>query len=221
MLLVSCGDGEVVSYCGRGDESIGKTDSCLSRNAPGPLGHNPVDRHLAEWSEELGSHVSGRVPREQFSSGDDRIVQSMLSRPQFHRTTQMVDEDIGIDEDVSHGSRYPGMARSRRVRPRTLPPARQSDRCHVAGIARLRAERVQPSSRLQRRPLDRFENATRNRSRSEYARSPYIKCIHQLGRFRWADLPADVSLLQPHVRGGCGRCSLAVGQQAIDLAEDQ
>ena len=96
---------------GRGDERVGKADAGVPTYPSRTLGNSPVDGHLSQRAEQGGDDVGRRCAGEQLGASDHRVMQPMPARSEFDGPTQMVDEDIGIDEDVSHDPTRRGTAR--------------------------------------------------------------------------------------------------------------
>jgi hypothetical protein len=88
--------------CGCGNESVRKTNSGLSPDPTRAFRYRAIDRELPEWSKNRARQIRGGVACEQLRSGDDRIVQSVTARRQLASTSEVVDEDVRVDEDVSH-----------------------------------------------------------------------------------------------------------------------
>ena len=96
------------------DESVRKADTDLSPDSSSSFRHLTVDGNLPKRSEQRAHKVRSSIAGGEFGSGDDRIVQSVASRSEFSSTSQMVDEDVGVDQNVSHGPIRLGWALLRR-----------------------------------------------------------------------------------------------------------
>ena len=90
--------------CGRGDKCVGKSDPELPRDPTGPLGHSTVDAELSERREQLAGEVRSGVAGEEFGSGDHRVVEPVPTGCKSNRAAEVVDEDVGVDEKVSHAA---------------------------------------------------------------------------------------------------------------------
>ena len=93
---------ELVLDRGCCDESVGKAESALSSNPPSPFRYHPVDSDFPKWSKECAHQVGGGVAGKELGSGDDRVVDPVTAGSQFPGAAQVVDEDVGVDEKVSH-----------------------------------------------------------------------------------------------------------------------
>ena len=103
-----------------GDQGIGETQSELSRDSTGSLGHRAVNDELAKRGEQFRRKVRRYIAREELGSSDHRVVQSVTAGLDLAGATEVVDEDICVDEKVSHAANYRETERQRRVGPRTF-----------------------------------------------------------------------------------------------------
>ena len=102
VLAVAGDEPEAVFESGSCDERVGQTCPELSNESSGPLGDGAVDVKLAERREELRREIGRGVAGEQLGTRDHRIAETVTLRPQFPRASEVVDEDVGVDEEVSH-----------------------------------------------------------------------------------------------------------------------
>ena len=107
--------------CGRGDEGVGKSDSELPRDPTGALGHSPVDAEFSERREQLAEEVRGGVAGEEFGAGDHRVVEPVATGYESNSAAEVVDEDVGVDEEISHAATRRARARLQTVRHQTWP----------------------------------------------------------------------------------------------------
>ena len=92
------------------NEGVGETDSALSTDSAGTFSHRAIDRDLPEGCKERADQIGGGVAGEELGSGDDRVVQSVTPRNELASASEVVDEYVGVDEDVSHDPIRPGSA---------------------------------------------------------------------------------------------------------------
>ena len=102
--------------CGGGDECVGQSDPELPRNATGALGHCTVDGEFFERREQLSGEVRGCVAGEEFGSRDYRVVEPVPTGYESDLAAKMVDEDVGVDEKISHAATRRETVRSQMVR---------------------------------------------------------------------------------------------------------
>lgn len=121
MLAVSRDQTEIVFNRGRGDEGVGKPDSELSRDPTGALGHGPVDAKFSEGREQLNGEVRCGVAGEEFCAGNHRVVEPVATGYESCCSSEVVDEDVGVDEEISHAATRRARAWSRPVRRQTWP----------------------------------------------------------------------------------------------------
>ena len=102
VLPVAGDDPEAVFEGGRGDERIGQSRPMFAGDPARPLGHRAGDVELSERCEGLHRQIGRGVAGEQLSTRDDRVAEAMALRLELARTAEVVDEDVGVDEKVSH-----------------------------------------------------------------------------------------------------------------------
>ena len=99
---------------GGGDECIGHLDAG-TREPPSVFCDRPVDVQFAEWREK---HADGflilRAAAEELRSRDDRIRDAMPGDGQPTGPAQHVDEDVGVEQKVSHAIPVAALAFSKR-----------------------------------------------------------------------------------------------------------
>ncbi len=105
--------------CGRCDERVGESDSELPRDPAGALGHSPVDAEFSERREQLGGEVCGGAAGEEFGAGNHRVVEPVATGYESTSAAQVVDEDVGVDEEISHAATRRTKARLQTVRHQT------------------------------------------------------------------------------------------------------
>jgi len=88
---------------GCSDEGIGEPDAALSADSSGLFCHCAFNRNLAKRCQESAHKVGGGITCAEFCSGDYRVVQSVFAGRKQVGTSEVIDEDVGIDEYVSHG----------------------------------------------------------------------------------------------------------------------
>jgi len=87
---------------GRGDERIGHGD-LGTRESPGLFRDRRVDVQFAERREkDADVLLILRAAAEEFRSRDDRVRHAMSGDGQAPRSAQHVDEDVGVEQEVSH-----------------------------------------------------------------------------------------------------------------------
>lgn len=102
----------------RRDQGVGKPEPELPGDAPGALRDRSINRDLAEGSQQACDERAGGGAGEQLRSRDDRVVQAVPSWLELCRASQVIDEDVGVDEQVSHGATCPAKEPSRWGQPR-------------------------------------------------------------------------------------------------------
>lgn len=107
--------------CGGGDECVGQSDPELQRDATGALGHSAVDGEFSERRKQLSGEVRGCVASEEFGSRDYRVVEPVPTGYESNRAAKMVDEDVGVDEKISHAATRRATVRSQMVRRQRWP----------------------------------------------------------------------------------------------------
>ena len=110
---------EPVFESGRCNERVGKPCPELSNDPAGSLGHGAVDVKLAERREELRREIGCGVASEQLGTRHHRVAETVALRPELARSSQVVDEDVGVDEEVSHVASRRATGLLRRVPLRT------------------------------------------------------------------------------------------------------
>src|SRR5205085_6621483 len=80
-----------------------------------------VDGQLAKGAQQPDHHVARGGAGEELRACDHRIEQAMLFRLELVSSAQMVDKDVGVDEEISHVPTCRGLAASRREPRRTSP----------------------------------------------------------------------------------------------------
>lgn len=102
------GQTKPVFDCGCCDEGVGEPDAALSADSAGTFGHRAIDRDLPERSKEGADQIGGGVAGEELGTSYDRVVQPVTAGRELSGASEVVDEDIGVDEDVSHDPSRPG-----------------------------------------------------------------------------------------------------------------
>lgn len=122
------------------NDGVGQTDAALSTDSASAFRHRAIDRDLPERGKESADQIGGSVARKELGSGDDRVTQSVTAGNEPASASEVVDEDVGVDEDVSHDPIHPGSAPWRPELRRTWPPAPTRDRVsRPRGMSRERA----------------------------------------------------------------------------------
>ena len=121
MFAVPRDETETVLDCGRGDEGVGKSDFELPRDPTGTLGHSPVDAEFSERRKQLAGEVGGGVTGEEFGACDHRVVEPVATGYENNRAAEVVDEYVGVDEEISHAATGRARAPSQTVRHQTSP----------------------------------------------------------------------------------------------------
>ncbi len=120
MLPVAGDDREPVLDRRRRDQCIGKPDSEVTGDTSTTLGDSTIHWNLAERGKKPNGEVGSGVAGDELRPRDHGEVHPMASGPQLHCAAKMVDEDIGVDEDVSHDANRHEKERTRPIR-RTRP----------------------------------------------------------------------------------------------------
>ena len=97
-----------MDHGGGSDERIGHPDPRLPTDTPGLLGDRTIDGQLPERGEEASDEVGRCGPGDQFGPRNDGVVEAVTSGSQLRCASEVVDEDVGIDEEVSHGTNRRG-----------------------------------------------------------------------------------------------------------------
>lgn len=92
-----------------------------SRDPTGALGHGPVDAKFSEGREQLNGEVRCGVAGEEFCAGNHRVVEPVATGYESCCSSEVVDEDVGVDEEISHAATRRARAWSRPVRRQTWP----------------------------------------------------------------------------------------------------
>jgi hypothetical protein len=74
----------------------------LSNDPTCSLGDGAVDVEPAERREKSNREIGRRVPGEQLGTRDHGVAETVPLRPELVRASEVVDEDVGVDEEVSH-----------------------------------------------------------------------------------------------------------------------
>ncbi len=119
VLAVAGDEPEPVFESGRCDKRVGKPCPELSNDPAGSLGDGAVDVKLAERREELRREIGCGVASEQLGTRHHRVAETVALRPELARASQVVDEDVGVDEEVSHVASRRATGLLRRVLLRT------------------------------------------------------------------------------------------------------
>lgn len=125
------------------DQRIRQTQSELAHNPPRSLGHVAIDGNLSKRREQLTGKRSGRVACEQLGSADHRVVEPVPPRTKLGCTPQVVDEHVGVDENVSHVANCPGWGRQQMAPHRTWQPGPLPGRARRRRTRRSHAESPQ------------------------------------------------------------------------------
>ncbi len=88
------------------DDCVGQSETELPNHSARPFGDGAVHGMLFEWREQLRRQICRRVSGKQLRPGDDRVVQSMPPRSQFRGAAKVIDEDVGVDENISHDATF-------------------------------------------------------------------------------------------------------------------
>ena len=115
MLAVSGDETEAVLQRRRSDERVRKSGSELSSDTTGSLRYCAVDGEFTEGGEQLARQVRGRIAGKELRAGHDRVVEPMSAGDEGDRATEMVDEDVGVDQKISHAATRRATACPRRA----------------------------------------------------------------------------------------------------------
>ena len=113
MLPITGDDRESVLDRRCGDQCIGKPDSELTGDTSTTLGNSTIHRELAERGKKPNGEVSSSVAGDELRPRDHGVMHPMTSRSQLDRAAKMVNEDISVDQDVSHDASRHGKERTR------------------------------------------------------------------------------------------------------------
>lgn len=112
--LVAGGETEIALQGRRRDESVGHPKTALAPDASGALRDGAVDGHLPERGEHTSGNVGSRCPRKELGTGDDRVVKPVAARLELDGAAEVVDEDVGVNQNVRHGPTRRGLVFARR-----------------------------------------------------------------------------------------------------------
>lgn len=119
-VLAFAGDQSEAVFDRRGcDERIGQPRPELSNDPPGPLCDGAVDVEFAERPEHSSREFGRRVPGEQLGTGDNGVAETVTLRADLADASEVVNEDVGVDEEVSHVASRRARGRLPRVTLRT------------------------------------------------------------------------------------------------------
>ena len=136
-------------YRRRSDQRVRKANIALPTNSAGSFGDRTIDRDFPERRQQLGHQMGAGSTGEQLGSRYHRVVQPVTVCAQATSPPEVIDEHVGIDEDLSHGSSRPGSASSLADRPHTcLQAQRRHRRAGSPSTRRGRAESPVPASTL-------------------------------------------------------------------------
>lgn len=80
-----------------------------------PPGDGAVDVEFAERCEQLSREIGPCVSSEQLGTSDDGAAEAVTFRPELASTSEVVDEDVGVDEQISHVASHRATGHLRRV----------------------------------------------------------------------------------------------------------
>ena len=75
---------------------------------PGLLGNRSIDWQLSKRTEQPSHDRSGSRASEQLCPRDHGVEQPVATRTKLVCAAQVVDEDVRVDQDVSHGPTHVG-----------------------------------------------------------------------------------------------------------------
>ena len=100
---VSRDEAEAVLESGRGDQGVRKTDAAGAADPTSALGNACFD---LPRSPERGKQLSCRVGNgrtcEELRAGDHAVMEPVFARLELVCAPQVIDEDVGVDKNVSH-----------------------------------------------------------------------------------------------------------------------
>ena len=102
MLPVAGDERQVVFDRGRGDQRVRSRDACLAANAAGALRDAAVHRQFAKRIQKSLDKRRSDVAGKQLAASDDRVVDPVPAGLELAGAAQMVDEDVRVDQEVSH-----------------------------------------------------------------------------------------------------------------------
>lgn len=140
MLAVPGHESESVLQCRGSDERVGKSNSELPSDPTGSFSDRTVDREFSEGREQLARQVRGGVAGEELCAGHDRVVQPMPAWDESGRATEMVDENVSIDQEIRHAATRRATERPHLEPRRTWPQVLSSRQRHQSGTRRAPGE---------------------------------------------------------------------------------
>ena len=141
------------------NQCIRKPRARLPSNPSCSFRNGSVDIDFTEWCQQPDAEIGCRVAGKQLGSRHDRIVHSMFPRAELTRSAQVVDENVGVDEQVSHGTMRCVKEPPRRERLRTWLRGPPRDRACRRGTHRQHVESPAPSRGLRPQRRDRSSPA--------------------------------------------------------------
>ena len=99
---VTAHDRESVLKGSRSYQGVRKTQASVVSQSSGALCDVSVYRKLAKGCEQLRDRFCRRRSREQLGAGHHGVVQPVRARPKLCSSAQVIDEDVGVDEQISH-----------------------------------------------------------------------------------------------------------------------
>lgn len=109
------------------DEGVGETNPALSTDPPGSFRHGTVDGNLSKRCQQCAHQIGSCIAGKEFSPGDYRVMQPVPAGSELLSSSQVIDQNVGVDEDVSHGPIRLDWAPWRRVLLQRLLQARVLD----------------------------------------------------------------------------------------------
>ena len=101
--VVAGGEVHAVFQCGGCDECVGESYAGVAADSPCAFGDCAVDGQLAERRQELADRVGSGGAGEQLGPCDHGVGQPVLAGDEWLGAAEVVNEDVGVDQDVSHG----------------------------------------------------------------------------------------------------------------------
>ena len=121
-VLAVAGDESEAVFERRGrDQRVRQPSAELSNDPPGPLSNRAVDVELAKRCEQSSREIGRSVAGEHLGTRHNGVAETVTLRSEFTRASEVVDEDVGIDEQVSHVASRGATGRLPRVLLRRLP----------------------------------------------------------------------------------------------------
>jgi hypothetical protein len=166
--------------CRRSDQTVGEPNGELSAQATAGLSDSTIDRYLEKRTEEERHHVGRARPGYKFGSRDDRVMNPVFPDFEFVGATQVVDEDVRVEKEVSHdATRLEMETRPSGLHRRISRGRRRHQECRRGSDPRPRA-RLRPSVSLSCVRHGRFVRACHSGDRSGFVWLTYIASIHLL-----------------------------------------